>query len=277
MGVRIGVVLPAYTSSHVSEKMPTNAAMDHAPLERRAEFRFYEELNDFLPADRRKRSFTYLFHGTPAVKDAIEAIGVPHTEIDLILIDGVSVGFDKQLTGDERVAVYPVFERLDVTPLNHLRPRPLRETRFILDTHLGRLARYLRMLGLDAAYRNDFDDEMIIERARDEGRIILTRDRGILRHGEVTHGYWLRSTDSEEQLREVVEALDLWSAARPFSRCIVCNEELTAVEKEDVEDRIPPSVRAQFDEFSQCPCCRRVYWRGSHYDRMQRLIASLRS
>ena len=104
---------------------------------RDAEFRFYEELNDFLPPEKRKRSFAYMFEGTPSIKDAIEAVGVPHTEIDIILVDGRSVGFDHRLRGGERVAVYPMFEAIDVSPLVRLRPQPLRITRFVVDVHLG--------------------------------------------------------------------------------------------------------------------------------------------
>lgn len=249
--------------------------MDHAPRKRQAAFRFYEELNDFLPADRQKRAFTYEFTGTPSVKDAIQAMGIPHTAVDLILADGVSVGFDARLTGGERIAVYPVFERLDISPLNHLRPAPLRESRFILDAHLGKLARHLRMLGFDAAYRNDFDDATIIEGARTEERSILTRDTGILKHGDVTHGYWVRATDPEMQLREVVEALSLRSQFEPFTRCLVCNAALENVAKEEIADRLPPSIRKNFDVFRRCAGCSRLYWRGSHYERMERLIASL--
>ncbi len=246
--------------------------VDHAPKQRRADFRFYEELNDFLPAGGRKRTFSYAFTGTPTVKDAIEAMGVPHTEVDLVLVDGESADFDARLSGGERVAVYPRFERLDVGSLNRLRPRPLRVTRFIVDANVGKLARYLRMIGFDAAYGSDWDDETIIRRARREERIILTRDRAMLRHGDVTHGYWLRSTDPEEQLQEVVRALDLSESVRPFTRCMVCNVELEPVEKDDVVDRVPPAVSEAFDEFTRCPGCRRIYWRGSHYERMERLL-----
>ena len=139
----------------------------HAPRKRSAEFRFYEELNDYLPADRRKVDLHHDFLGTPSVGDTIQAIGVPHTEVDLILVDGVSVDFSHRLHGRERVAVYPVFERLDISPVVRLRPRPLRQSRFILDSHLGKLARYLRMLGFDASWRPDWNDRTLIELSRE--------------------------------------------------------------------------------------------------------------
>jgi len=223
-----------------------------------AQFRFYEELNDFLAPALRKCEFAYAFTGTPSVKDAIEAIGVPHTEVDLVLVDGESVDFTRRLTGGERVAVYPVFERLDIRPVTRLRARPLRRTRFVLDVHLGKLARYLRLLGFDALYRTDYDDATIIRLSLDEQRIILTRDRGVLKHTAVTHGYWVRSTVPRQQLGEIVRIFDLGGNTRPFTRCMLCNGELQRVAKDAVADRLPPRVRMYFDEFAQCQECAHV-------------------
>src|SRR5438477_6760632 len=215
-----------------------------------AQFRFYEELNDFLAPALRKCEFPYAFTGTPSVKDAIEAIGVPHTEVDLVLVDGESVDFTRRLTGSERVAVYPVFERLDIAPVTRLRARPLRRSRFVLDVHLGKLARYLRLLGFDALYRTDYDDATIIRLSLDEHRIILTRDRGVLKHTAVTHGYWVRSTVPRQQLGEVVRVFDLGADTRPFTRCMLCNGELQPVEKNVVADRLPLRVRMNFADFA---------------------------
>ncbi len=128
-----------------------------SPL-RQCEFRFYEELCDFLAPGRRKRSFVHAFDGTPTVKDRIESLGVPHTEVDLILVDGMPVGFGHRLQGGERVAVYPMFESFELGDACRLRPTPLREPRFVLDVHLGRLAAYLLLLGFDTLYRNDYDE-----------------------------------------------------------------------------------------------------------------------
>src|SRR5690242_4538900 len=175
----------------------------------RAYFRFYAELNDFLPPARRSVSFPHAFRGGPAVKDAIESLGVPHTEIDLILADGESVDFAWILRDGARVSVYPVFESLDIAPLTRVRPSPLREVRFVLDVHLGRLARYLRMLGFDARWRNDAGDEELARTAAAEHRIILTRDAGLLKRRIVTHGYRVREADPRRQLAEVVRRLDL--------------------------------------------------------------------
>lgn len=247
----------------------------HARPSRTAEFRFYEELNDFLPAERRKVSFTQSFQGTPGVRDVIQAIGVPHTAVDLVLVNGRSVDFAHRLKGGERVAVYPVFERLNITPLARLRPEPLRQTRFVLDVHLGRLARYLRMLGFDSAYRTDWDDEQIIARALAERRIILTRDVGILKQKRVNHGYWLRHTEPEKQLTEVVHALDLTRQVRPFTRCMDCNGIIRPAPRTEIEGLISAEISQRFERFWQCSDCHKVYWQGSHYQRMLRAVQRL--
>src|SRR3972149_3621401 len=148
-----------------------------------AEFRFYEELNDFLAPRVRKTAFSIGIDRGRSVKDAIESAGIPHTEVDLVIVDGASVGFEHVLHGGERVAVYPVFERLDIAPLQHLRPAPLRDPRFVIDTHLGKLARHLRLAGFDSLWRNDYADEEIVALALAERRIVLTRDRGLLQPG----------------------------------------------------------------------------------------------
>jgi len=245
----------------------------HAAPRHSAEFRFYEELNDFLPEARRKRAFSWRFHGTPSVKDTIEAIGVPHTEVDLVLVDGRSVGFGHKLSGGERVAVYPVFERLDVSPLVRLRPAPLRVTRFIVDVHLGTLARYLRLLGFDTLWRNDFGDEFIISAAREQQRIILTRDKGILKDGRVTHGYWLRATDPLLQVEEVVRALQLGPGFAAYTRCLECNGLLRPIPREEAAREVPLQVFLAFRDFSRCESCGRVYWAGSHRERLDEVIA----
>ena len=240
-----------------------------------AEFRFYEELNDFLPIALRKRSFAHAFTGTPSVKDVIEALGVPHTEVDLILVNGRSVDFSYPVRDGDRISVYPVFESFDISPLLRLRPRPLRDPRFVLDSHLGRLAVYLRLLGFDTLYRNDYGDAQIVELARAEQRIILTRDKGLLKHGAVTHGYWLRETEPHRQTVEVLRVFDLRRSMQPFTRCMACNGELQDVGKAVVIDRLPPHVRESFDQFAQCAGCSRVYWPGSHYTRLRQMIDAL--
>lgn len=249
----------------------------HARPVRESEFRFYEELNDFLPPARRKRSFFHRYTGTPSVKDTVEALGVPHTEIDVILVDGESVGFGHRLRGGERVTVYPVFERLDVSPIVRLRPRPLRETRFIADVHLGTLARYLRLLGYDTVWRNDLEDEEIIDCSRTEKRIILTRDIGILRNGRVTHGYWLRATEPLLQLEELVRALELGPWFEPYSRCLECNGECVPVSRREAAREVPLQVFLVYRDFRRCAGCGRIYWPGSHLERLDAVVERARA
>ena len=248
----------------------------HARATQQIEIRFYAELNDFLPPERRQRAFIHAFHGTPSVKDTIEAIGVPHTEVDVILANDRSVGFDHVLHGGERVAVYPVFERFDVSPLTRLRPAPLRDTRFVADVHLGTLARYLRLLGFDTVWERDLTDDAIVDIALAEKRIILTRDKGILKNGRVTHGYWLRHSDPTEQLDEVVKSIDLGRAIAPYTRCMECNGELRSVDRSAVAQAVPLQVFLVYRDFKQCQSCHRVYWRGSHLRRLDKIIERVR-
>jgi uncharacterized protein with PIN domain len=240
-----------------------------------AVFRFYAELSDFLPTGRRAGAFELAFGGSPSVKDAVESLGVPHTEVDLLLADGESVGFDWRLHDGARVAVYPKFESFDVGPLTRVRPRPLREVRFVLDGHLGRLARNLRLAGLDARWERDPSDVELARISSAEGRILLTRDSGLLKRREVTHGHRVRETDPARQLAEVVDRFDLARCLAPFSRCLVCNAVLEPVAKEAVEGRLPPRVRERHQVFRRCPSCDRVYWSGSHRRRMERLLAGV--
>lgn len=240
-----------------------------------ASIRFYAELNDFLPTDQRQKTLNHSFELSASVKDVIEALGVPHTEVDLILANGVSVDFAYLVRDGDRISVYPVFEAIDITPLVRVRPWPLRETRFVLDVHLGRLVIYLRMLGFDALYRNDYTDEELAQISSTQGRILLTRDRGLLKRSVVTHGYCVRSTSPHQQLVEVLRRFDLFASLHPFSRCLRCNGLLEAVDKQAISDRLPPKTRQYYDEFRRCQNCDHIYWSGSHFQRMQQFIQSV--
>ena len=234
----------------------------------RAVIEFYEEA-ELLARRCLKRSFSHPFRGSPAIKDVIEAIGVPHTEIDLILANGASVDFDYHLQPGDHISVYPMFESLDIGPVTRLRPQPLRDPKFICDVHLGRLARRLRLLGFDVAYRNDADDPEIVEVALAEKRIILTCDRGILKLKRVTHGYFVRSREVNEQVVEVMLRLDLATNIAPFTRCTQCNGLIRSADKDTVQEDVPPVARQQYDKFFRCEACGKVYWEGSHFERLQ--------
>ena len=244
-------------------------------LDNTAYFRFYEELNDFLPRDKRNVCFPYFFNGTPSIKDAIEAIGIPHPEVELIVVNGESVGFDCLLDDGVRVAVYPPFESIVISPIVKLRDKPLRNVSFILDVHLGKLARILRMLGFDSLYRNDYDDHEIVAIAVREHRIILTCDRGLLKHKAVTHGYCVRSRSPLLQSREVIRRFDLASLFKPFQRCSVCNGLVHSVDKHTIVEQLEPNTIEYYNHFYLCDTCGKIFWEGSHFDSLNRQITAI--
>ena len=235
-------------------------------------FRFYEELNDFLSKEKRKTRFEHNFVDRTSIKDMIESLGVPHTEIDLILVNGNSVNFAYLVNDKDDISVYPVFESLDISNIQHLRAKPLRNKKFVLDVHLGTLAKYLRMMGFDTIYKNDYNDEEIIEISSNERRTILTRDRGILKRNVVTHGYWIRDQNPELQLKEVVERFNLKNQIREFERCLECNAKLEKADREKIIERLPLKVRQRQNNFWYCKNCDNIYWRGSHFEKMKEII-----
>lgn len=234
--------------------------------------RFYEELNDFLPRSRRKRRFEHRIARKASIKDVIESLGVPHTEVELILANGRSVDFAYQVGNGDVISVYPMFESLDISPLLRVRNRPLRDPRFVVDSNLGRLTRYLRLLGFDCLYRNDYRDAEVARLAHLDNRIVLTRDRTLLRRKIIDHGYFVRAVQPRQQISEVLRRFDLYRQARPFSRCAACNGRLLPVEKSAIADRLEPLTRAHYDTFSLCADCGQIYWQGSHYRRACALL-----
>jgi len=238
---------------------------------------FYEELNDFLPDKKNKKRLEHNFIDRTSIKDLIESLGVPHTEIDLILVNGKSVSFEYIINGKDDISVYPVFESLDISDIQHLRPKPLREPKFIADVHLGRLARYLRMMGFDVYYKNNLSDDEIVKISLKERRAILTRDIGILKRTEVTHGYFIRSDNVEKQTEEVVNRFDLQKSIKEFTRCLECNSELSKIEKEKIIQQLPPMVAASQNEFFICPKCQKLFWAGTHHQKMLSLLQKIKT
>lgn len=239
-----------------------------------ARFRFYADLNDFLPPAQRQTAFAHpVYDGTQSVKHLIEALGVPHTEVEIIVVNGRSVDFSYLVQANDQISIYPPFTTIDVTPLVALRPFFRPPHRFILDNHLGKLARYLRLLGLDAIYLNDAADDADLARiAGEEGRILLTRDRGLLKRGNVVHGYCLRTRDSLGQLTAVLHRYQLHDEIAPWTRCLRCNGLLRPVEKEAIIHRLEPKTKLYFHEFRLCESCGQIYWQGSHFAHLQRIV-----
>jgi uncharacterized protein len=237
-----------------------------------AHFRFYAELNNFLAPWHRQRTFSHPCSRDATVKHMIEALGVPHTEVEIICIDGVAADFSHRLQDGERVSVYPAFSSVDVAPPLRLRPDPPVPGRFIADAHLGQLAKSLRMLGFDVLYRNDYSDAEVARIAAREDRIVLTRDRDLLIRKEIVLGCYLHALDIEGQMAEVIVRFRLAPHVRAFSRCLTCNGELRAVAKQDVAHRVPQHSRQFYEHFFECAACSHVYWEGSHVARMRERV-----
>lgn len=238
--------------------------------------RAYAELNDFLAPESRNITVRRPFREHQTVKDVLEAMGIPHTEVDLILVNGDPEGFSHRPTVGDRIAAYPMFEALDIGSTARLRPTPLRDPRFVVDVNLGRLARLLRILGFDVWWSSDADDQTLADISVDQNRILLTRDRGLLKRRAITHGLFVHSDQAEQQTLEVMQRLDLSKLLAPLTRCLRCNGKLTAVTKDEVIDHVEPLTRRYYDDFRRCAECGRIYWPGSHHARLVGLVERLR-
>jgi len=242
-----------------------------------ATIRFYEELNDFLPEEKRKRDFSISFGQESTVKDVLASLGVPHTEVDLILINGESVDFSFSLEGGERISVYPVFESLDIRSVRKLGPDSLRHLKFVADVHLGKLVKYLRLFGFDTLYDNGFDPHSLVDISARQGRVLVTRSRDLLKHKVIARGILVRETDPKMQLKSIFERLDLHAEARPFSRCLCCNGLVEPIPKQGVAQSLPSRVMAKHQTFASCSYCHRVYWEGTHFERMSHFVKEVLS
>ena len=225
-----------------------------------ASFLFHGRLNDFLPKNQKGGQLIVQFKERQSLKHLVESLGVPHPEVGRIQLNGLEEPPGRITQDGDQVEVHPIQNGCPVEP------------RFLLDCHLGRLAAHLRMLGFDSLYQNDYDDSKLAEIVDQQERILLTRDRRLLMRKVVVHGYCLRSLDSTAQLSEVIQRFDLTHRIRPFHRCLRCNALVEPVEKEVILDRLEPLTRKYFDEFHICPNCQQIYWKGSHYERMVRVI-----
>jgi uncharacterized protein with PIN domain len=238
--------------------------------------RAYGPLNDFVPPHRRQLPWRHSVGGHPSVKDVVESLGIPHPEIDLILVNGASVGFDHVIRNGDRIAVFPRFWTLDIATLTRVRPQPLEVIRFVADVHLGKLARRLRLAGLDTAYCDDADDAALAELADRERRILLTRDQALLKRRLVTYGYFVRETNPHGQFVEILRRFGPLDV-QPFSRCLRCNHLLQRVPKSAVDAALQPRTREHYDQFERCSGCGRVYWRGSHWTRLKQAVDAART
>lgn len=226
-------------------------------------FTFVGELNDFLPHNRKNTTFSLEFEPHQTIKHLIESLGVPHTEFGCLLVNGGEQESFIKLHDGDQVTVYPADFLLQG------------EACFILDNHLGQLATYLRMLGFDSLYRNDYQDDELAELAIQEERVLLTRDRRLLMRKAIRHGYCIHSSEPLQQAAEVLKRFKLSNQVHPFQRCLRCNTSLQVVAKEDIIERLEPLTKLYYDDFRICPSCSQVYWKGSHYGHMLEMITGL--
>lgn len=237
--------------------------------------KFHGGLPFFLGTKTRPETVERALREKTSVKDVIESCGVPHPEVDLILVDGQSVDFHHPLRTDADVDVYPVGLLPTCFTKNRLQVSNLAE--FVADCHLGKLARDLRLLGFDVAYDHDADDRQLLAIMRESNRALLTRDRRLLMHAIVRHGYYLRSQNPINQTIEVLRRFDLFSAIAPFTRCLRCNAPLEEVKKNEVIQRLEPLTKIYYEEFRRCIGCGQIYWAGSHFSKLQERLKEIRA
>ena len=237
--------------------------------------KFHGDLPFFLGTKTRRETVERALREKTSVKDVIESCGVPHPEVDLILVDGQPLDFHHTLRTDADVDVYPVgsscthFEkhRLQVSHITH----------FIVDGHLGTLTRNLRLLGFDIAYDRKAHDQQLLSVMESENRALLTRDRRLLMHAVVQTGYSPRSQNAHEQTIEVVRRFDLFDLIAPFTRCLRCNASLQKVAKADVIEKLEPLTKIYYEEFRRCIGCGQIYWAGSHFSKLQERLEEIRA
>jgi len=237
--------------------------------------RFHGDLNVFLRSKAGDAVIERRLAEKTSIKDVIESCGVPHPEVDLILVDEQTVGFDHTVANDAKVEVFPVENR--GTDRTEKRLQTVGISTFVTDGHLGGLTRNLRLLGFDVAYEQNADDRQLLEVMARENRALLTRDRRLLMHGIVQHGYCPRSQNANEQAIEVVRRFDLSGLIAPFTRCLRCNAPLEEAAKADVIDELEPLTKIYYDHFRRCPDCKQIYWSGSHFPKLQKRIEEIRS
>ena len=239
--------------------------------------RFYEELNNYLPVRRRKVWFEYRFSDKPTIKDIVELIGVPYSEIDLILVNGKSVNFSFKVKNNDKVSVYPVFEAFDISTVSRLRTKPLREPNFIVEANLGKLAKYLRLFGFDVYYQNTNGNNSSVDSLTKKNTpIVLTRGKNIFKKKLITHGYQVKSNDPKKQIEEVINKFDLFSRIKPLIFCLQCNEKIVPIEKNKIINKLPSKIPQYFNEFFICPTCKKIYWRGIHYQTMLAFVRQIK-
>lgn len=240
-----------------------------------ASFTFHGSLNYFLPRAQRNTRINHRFKWRASIKDMIESLGPPHPEVGTLVVNQQAVNFDYIVQPGDVIDVYDCEGCVDLPRQVLLRPAFPGRPRFVLDTHLGRLASYLRMMGFDTLYRNDYPDDELAYVSNMEERILLSRDIGLLKRSLVVYGYFIRATNPRRRVTEVMERYDLRAMMQPFKHCMKCNGTLNRVEKSSVLAEISTTTAEHYNVFHRCSNCDRVYWKGSHYAKMQHFLDEL--
>ena len=236
---------------------------------------FEGHLNNFLSHSEKFKAIQRTMHLPSSIKDVIEAQGIPHIEVDVITVNDRSVDFSYHIIQGDVIRVFPYNIEPHISPLIHLTPQNLEAPRFILDTHLGKLASYLRMLGFDTTYQNNLEDKRIAEISLNEDRIVLSRDLGLLKRKIITRGAFIRSTVPRQQLIEIITRYQLIDKVDPLKRCIQCNGKIEPIPKVRIKLLVSEKTLRYYDEFFICSVCKQIYWKGSHYYHMQEFIKKI--
>jgi uncharacterized protein with PIN domain len=237
---------------------------------------FHDELVSMLTSKPTNGTIVYPVNRKASIKDVIESLGPPHTEIYKIHINDTEVDFTYILNKKDVVEIYPAKKPVDVTQKTILRPMPLTKIKFITDVNVGKLARLMRLIGFDTTYNRAWDDTEIAEQSLATGRIVLSRDKNCLKRTKIIYGKWIRNNSPKEQLRTVIEEYGLWPAIKPFTRCILCNVPLRSVQKETIITYLQPLTKKYYNKFSQCPNCLQIYWEGTHYEEMKKFLENIK-
>ena len=239
-------------------------------------FRFYGELNDFIDQDYKHQDIIHFYKNRQSVKDRIEAQGVPHPEVYYILCNGKAVNFDYLIKDGDFISVYPVFRKWNFDLQGSVRKKYRGKASFVLDVHLGKLASYLRMMGFDTLYRNDYKDHELAEINYNTNRILLSRDIGLLKRKIINYAYYIRYDEPRRQLISVLKRYKLYSQISYFGRCVHCNNQLQSIAKTKIIDRLLPKTKKYYNQFYICKNCEQIYWKGSHYKQMKNFIEKIK-
>jgi len=246
-------------------------------LKHQAFFYFFGSLNDFLPEEKKGQKFVYHFKGIASVKNLIEAIGVPHSEIRKITNNNRKKFFNYTVKDNDLIRIYPYNYGINKFILSLSSVFINCKIKFIIDVHLGKLGKYLKICGFDVLYNWKWDDNDIIKYANRDNRIILTHDAGLLKNKKVNKGYWTRSQNPDEQIVEVIDRYHLSGKIKPLKRCLHCNNLLVKTSKTEIKNKVPFMIFNKYRQFLCCHKCDNIYWKGPHYDSMKAFIKKIKS